>query len=282
MNQKTIYPSAEELKPGIYQLKIHDFNLQGKEKPDRNDYIQIFGCLPSFILKAHGILISELNEGSLGVLVKSHQDAFRAIKEWIFHFENTANDSHPTDPSKLHFSWKFDYKPHAEMSWALLNLCEEIFNRDLLGWKKEMTSISPALLWFSYEFEQLENTFKTTGILGTSSQKGKHSSCAAMSKRIREDFDSLNSRRWKSVAQFKPNQIPTRNSTADAIRIHAETIAQQDRGFSLIYEKYTKIQRRSIRTIRNNPNLQFAALETDGPLYVGGKGKRGKAKNHSQ
>lgn len=282
MNQQTISPSAEELKPGRYNLTIYGLNLQGKEKPDRNDYIQAFGLLPDFVFKANGILSSELNEGTLGVVLRSHQDAFKAIKEWIVHFDNTTNDSHPTDPPELRFSWEFDYKPHAEKSWALLNLCEEILKRDLFGWKKEMESLSSAQLWFSYEFEQLEKAFKTTGISEKSSRKGKHSSCDEISKRISKDFDSLASRRFESAFKFQPNQIQTWDSTEDAIRVHAEKIAQQDNKFSCIYHNYIKIWKRTIRTIRNNPNLQFAALETDGFLFVSGKGKRGKGQNHSK
>jgi hypothetical protein len=287
MKQQTISPSAEELKPCIYRLKVYELNIQGKDRPDRNDYIQVFGLLPDFILKANGILSSELNEGDLGELLRSHRDAFKAIKKWMTHFDKTANDSHPTDPPELRFSWEFDYKPHAQKSWALLNFCEEILKRDLFEWKKEegMKSLSSGLLWFSYECEQLENTFKTTGILGPSSRKGKHSSCDAMSKRINKDFDSLPSRRFERASKFQPNQIPTWDSTEDAIRVHAEKIAQQqpqDIEFSRIYNNYIQIQKRTIRTIRNNPNLQFAALEKDGFLFVGGKGRRGKSQNRSK
>jgi hypothetical protein len=282
MNQQTIFSSAEELKPGTYNLTIYELNIQGKEKPDRNDYIQAFGLLPDFVLKTKGILSSDLNEGTFGVVLRSHRDAFKAIKQWIIHFDKTANDSHTPDPPELHFSWEFDYKAYAQQSWALLNLCEEILKRDLFDWKKEIPSISSAQLWVSYEFEQLEKTFKTTGILDTSSRKGKQSSCDAMLKQINKDFDSLLSRRFKSVSKFHPNQIQSWDSTEDAIRVHAEKIAQQDIQFSSIYSKYIKIRKQTIRSIRNNPNLQFAALETDNSLFVGGKGKRGKSQKRSK
>lgn len=284
MTQQTIPPSAEEPKLGTYNLKIYPLNIQGKEKPDRNDYIQAFEFLPDLVLNANGILSSELNEGTLGVVLRCHRDACKAIKKWMTHFDKTANDSYPTDPPELRFSWEFDYKPHAQKSWALLNLCEEILKRDLFKWKKEegMESLSSSLLWFSYECEQLENTFKTTGILGPSSRKGKHSSCDAMSKRISKNFDSLPSRKFKQASQFQQNQIQTWDSTEDAIRIHAEIIAQQDVKFSSIYNNYIQTEKRTVRSIRNNPNLQFAALETDGFLFVGGKGRRGKGQNHSK
>lgn len=281
MNQERISPSLEEIKPSIYRLQVYELTIQGKETPDPNDYIQAFGVLPDFVFKANGILSSELNEGSLGLLINSYRDVFKAIKEWIVHFYNTANDSHSTDPQELSCSWKYDYKYYAKESWTLLNLCEEILNRDLLGWKNELESLSSAQLWFSYEFEQLEKTFKTNGILGISSRKTKQSSCDAKIKQIKEDFDSLLSRRFKKASKFQPNQVQIWDSAEDAIRVHAEIIAKQDLEFNSIYTQYIQIQKKKFRDIRSNKNIQSVALETDGFLFVGGKGKRGKAKKHS-
>ncbi|WP_445630317.1 hypothetical protein [Nostoc sp. DSM 114167] len=62
MNQNKNFLRAEELKIGIYNPIIWRLNIQGKEKPSRNDYIQGFGLLPDFVLKANGILISEQKE----------------------------------------------------------------------------------------------------------------------------------------------------------------------------------------------------------------------------
>lgn len=278
MNQKTIPLQAEELKPGIYKPIIWRLNVQGKEKPSRNDYIQAFGLLPDFVLKANAILISEQKERDLGVLLSSHRDAFKAIHKWLVHFDSTNNNSSSVDPPELRFSWELDYKRHAEQSWALLNLCKEILKRDQFRWKESIKYLSAAELWFSCEFEKLENTFKRTGILGTTSWRGKHSDCDAMSKRIRENFDSLPSRRFAEACDFQPNQIQSWDSTEDAIRVHAEKIAQQDIEFSSIYYNYINIRKQTLRSIRNNPNLQFAALEKNGFLSVGGKGKRGKSR----
>ncbi|OUL34976.1 hypothetical protein BV372_12780 [Nostoc sp. T09] len=267
----------EELRLGTYNLIIQRLDIQGKEKPSRNEYIQAFKLLPDFVLKANGILSSDLNEGHLGVLLRSHRDAFKAIHKWLVHFDSTNNNSSSVDPPELRFSWEFDYKPHAKQSWAFLNLCKEILKRDQFGWKESIKHLSAAQLWFSYEFERLENTFKRTGILGTTSWRGKHSDCDAMSKRISENFDSLHSRRFAEACDFQPNQIQSWDSTEAAIQAHAEKIAQQDFPFRKIYSKYIKIRKQTLRSIRNNPNLQFAALEENGSLSVGGKGKRGKS-----
>ncbi|MEH2439905.1 hypothetical protein [Nostoc sp.] len=282
MNQKIVSSQAEYLKPGNYNLIIRKLNIKEKEKPTRNDYIKNFGHLPDFVLKANGILISDLKDGDLGVLLWSHKDAFKAIHKWIVHFDSTNNNSFYADPPELRFSWEFDYKPHAEQSWALLNLCKEILNRDQFGWKESIESLSAAELWFSCEFERLENTFKTTGILGTSSRRGKHSECDAMLKQISENFDSLPSRRFAEACDFQPNQIKSWDSTEEAIRVHAEKIAQQNIQFSSIYSNYIKIRKQTLRSIRNNPNLQFAALEKNASLFVGGKGKRGKSQKCSK
>ncbi|MDK2458730.1 hypothetical protein QHH11_06190 [Aphanizomenon sp. PH219] len=74
------------------------------------------------ILKANGIIISEGHERDLTVLINSHRDAFKAMKKWLVHFDSTTNNSKPSDPPELKFSWENDYKPHAEESWSLLNL----------------------------------------------------------------------------------------------------------------------------------------------------------------
>lgn len=282
MNQKTHPLHLEEVKLGKYNLIIRKLHIKNKENFSRNDYIQGFGFLPDFVLKAHGILGTELNEGDLGLLLSCHRDAFKAIYKWLVHFDNTINNSFPFEQVELFFSWEFDYKPYAEQSWALLNLCKEILNRDQFGWKESIKSLSAAELWFSCEFERLENTFKRIGILGTSSPIRKQDSCDAMSKQIRENFDSLLSRRFEERCDFQPNQIQSFDSTEEAIRVHAEKIAQQDIQFSCIYSKYIKIQKQTLRSIRNNPNLQFAALERNGCLFVRGKGKRGKSQRCSK
>lgn len=278
MNYITPPLQTEELRPGSYNLIIRRLKIKDKEKPSRNDHIQAFGLLPDFVLKANGILSSDLNEGHLGVLLWSHRDAFKAIHKWLVHFDSTNNNSSSVDPPELRFSWELDYKPHAEQSWALLNLCKEILKRDQFRWKESIKYLSAAELWFSCEFEKLENTFKRTGILGTTSWRGKHSDCDVMSKRIRENFDSLPSRRFAEACDFQPNQIQCWDSTEEAIRVHAEKIAQQDIEFSIIYYNYIKIRKQTLRSVRNNPNLQFAALGENGLLSVGGKSKRGKSR----
>ncbi|MEH2154965.1 hypothetical protein [Nostoc sp.] len=282
MIQEKISLQVEEMRIDRYNLIIRRLNIKEKEKPSRNDYIQSFGLLPDFVLKANGILSSELKEGDLGVLFWSHRDAFKAIHKWLVHFDSTINNSFSVDPPELRFSWEFDYKPHAEQSWALLNLCKEILKCDQFGWKESIESLSAAELWFSCEFERLENTFKTTGILGTTSRRGKHSECGAMSKRISENFDSLPSRGFAEACNFQPNQIQSWDSTEEAIRVHAEKIAQQNIQFTSIYSNYIKIRKQTLRSIRNNPNLQFTALEKNGSLFVGGKGKRGKSQKRSK
>ncbi|BAY10234.1 hypothetical protein [Calothrix sp. NIES-2098] len=277
MNHKMHPLQAEKVSLGTYNLIIQTFDIKGKENPSRNDYIQAFKLLPDFVLKANRILISELQERDLGVLLSSHRDAFKAIHKWLVHFDSTENNSFLFDPPKLPSDWELDYKPHGKQSWALLNLCREILKRDQFGWKESIKHLSAAELWFSCEFERLENTFKTIGILGTSSWRGKHSECDAMSKRIDDNFNSLLSRRFAEACDFQAHQIQSWDSTEEAIRVHAEKIAQQDIQFSVIYSKYIKIRKQALRSVRNNPNLQFAALEQNGSLSVGGKGKRGKS-----
>ncbi|QIR36339.1 hypothetical protein HCG51_05920 [Tolypothrix sp. PCC 7910] len=276
-NHKKSLLQTEELRLGTYNLVIRRLYIKDKEKPSRNDYIQAFKLLPDFVIKANGILISEQKERDLGVLISSHRDAFKAIHKWLVHFDSTENNSFLFDPPKLPSDWELDYKPHGKQSWALLNLCREILKRDQFGWKESIKHLSAAQLWFSCEFERLENTFIRTGILGTSARRGKNSECNAMSKRIDDNFNSLPSRRFAKACDFQAHQIQSWDSTEEAIRVHAEKIAQQDIEFSIIYYDYIKIRKQTLRSIRNNPNLQFAAIEETGLLFVGGKGKRGKS-----
>lgn len=277
MNHKMHPLQAEKVSLGTYNLIIQTLDLKGKEKPSLNDYIQAFKLLPDFVLKGNGILSSDLNEGHLGVLLWTHRDAFKAIHKWLVYLDSTNNNSFLFDPPKLPFDWELDYEPHAQQSWALLNLYKEILKRDQFGWKESIKQLSAAQLWFSCEFERLENTFIRTGILGTSARRGKNSECDAMSKRIDDNFNSLPSRKFAEACDFQAHQIQSWDSTEEAIRVHAEKIAQQDIQFSVIYSKYIKIRKQALRSVRNNPNLQFAALEQNGLLFVGGNGKRGKS-----
>ncbi len=281
MNNKNTSPSQNEEKPCIYNPNIR--RLEKKGKLTQNDYIQAFGLLPDYILKANGILSSELNEGDLGELLKSYRDAFQAMKKWLVLFDNTTNNSQAFNPPILIYKWENDYKPHAEESYALLNLCTEILNLDPFGWKESFASLIPAELWFSCEFEKLEHSFQKTGILGTSTRIGKQKSCDTTSQQIREDFDSLPSRKFGNASDFEPHEIQRWDSTEDAIKTHAEYIAQSDPYFCHhIYADYIKKQKCTLRHIRNHSDFQFSALEKDGSLFVGGQGKRGKGKKSSK
>lgn len=276
--------NTNEPKPGIYNLTIQRLIKKDSEPLTQNDYIQAFGVLPDFVLKAHGIIISEKHEKNLAVLLQSHRDAFQAMKKWIIYFDNNTNNSKPSDPPELKFSdWENDYKPHAEESWALLNLSTEILKRDPFKWKEDFAPLIPAELWFSCEFEKLENTFKRTGILGTTTRIGKQEFYNNKSQEINTDFDSLYKRKFGHASDFEPDEIQRWDSTVDAIRTHAEYIAQSDIDFCHnIYPDYLDKQKFALRHIRNNPNFQSSGLEKDGSLFIGGKGKRGKGKKSSK
>jgi hypothetical protein len=52
-----------------------------------------------------------------------------------------------------------------------------------------------------------------------------------MSKLIREDFETLHQRRFADPSQYDLTQIQTWDATEEAVRSHAEYIAQQDDQF---------------------------------------------------
>lgn len=274
------YPCPERLR--VFAILIWRLELQNSEKPSRDTYIQAFGQLPDFVLKANGILVSN-REGNVDILLNEYRETFKAIQQWIIHFQNQSNNSFTSDPPELRFTWKFDFKPHGEESWALLNLCEEVLKRDPLHWKDDLEFLTAAELWWSCNFERLQGSFFQNGILAQQAQRQrKHSFCDGMSKLIREDFDTLHQRRFADPSQCGSTQIQTWDATEEALRIHAEYIAQQDSQFrQQIYPNYITIKKRLLRSIRNNSNLQLMTLEQDGSLDVGGKGKRGKGKKSS-
>lgn len=265
-------------KPGKYNLFLRRLVMKSGKHPTIDDYIQAFAFLPDLVLKANGILAADLNEGELGLLLKSYRDAFTAIKQWIvcFFYDKT-------DPPELRFSWKYNYRSHAEFSLARLRLAQEVLDRDPWGWKYLIEGISAGEIWFSCEFESLEDTFQNRGILGnTERRRGKHESCDSYIKQINEDYNSIHTRRFVDTSCFLPSQLKQINnwdSTTEALRVHAEAIAQKDPEFlRSAYQDFIRIQKRTIRIIRNNPNLQAVKLKPDGALDIGGKGKRGKGK----
>ncbi len=266
--------------PGMYNPIIRRLNFQNQQQPERDHYIHAFGALPDFILKTHGILASDLNEGSLGELLNDHRDIFSAIHQWIIYFQDHTNN--PVD-DLLEFSLRQnDYKLHAEESWALLHLCEEIVQRDPCGWKNSNPSLFGAELWFSCNYERLEGTFFRTGILGGTGERiSKQASCDKMSRQTKEDFETLHSRKFASASRFNPSQIQRWDSTEEAIRVAAEYIAQHDSEFLHTYSDYTKLKKRVFRSVRNNPQFQAKTLKPDGSINVGAKGKRGKGKKKS-
>jgi len=272
-----------EQQPTIYHPIIWRLELQNSEKPSRNTYIKALGELPDFVLKANQILASN-REGNFQRLLNYYREVFKAIQKWIVHFEKQSHDFSLSDPPELRLSWEFAFKPHAEESWALLNLCQEIVKRAPSNGQDFLKSTSATELWWSCHFERLQETFFKNGIISKQPElQGKQYSCDVMSKRIREDFDTLHQRKFADSSQFDLTKIATWEATEEALRILAEDIAQQDDEFRrLIYSNYIKIKKRVVRSARNNPNLQLMVLEPDGSLYVGGKSKRGKGKKPSQ
>jgi hypothetical protein len=275
--------NSTEQQPTIYHPTIWRLNLQNSEKPSRDTYIRALGELPDFILKANQILASNL-EGNFQRLLNHYREVFKAIQKWIVHFEKQSHDSSLSDPSELRFSWEFDFKPHAEESWALLNLCQEMVKRAPFDGQDFLKVTSATELWWSCHCERLQETFFKNGIFSKQPElQGKQYSCDVMSKRIREDFDTLHQRKFADSSQFDLTKIATWEATEEALRILAEYIAQQDEEFRrLIYPNYIKIKKRVVRSVRNNSNLQLMVLEPDGSVRVGGKNKRGKGKNPSQ
>ncbi len=223
--------NPKQQQPGIYNPVIWRLELQNSENPSRDTYIQAFGQLPDFVLKANGILVSN-REGNVDILLIEYRETFKAIQQWIIHFQNQSNNSSISDPPELRFTWKFDFKPHAEESWALLNLCEEVLKRDPLHWKNERGFLTAAELWWSCNFERLQGSFFRNGILvQQAEQQRKQSFCDGMSKLIREDFETLHQRRFADPSQYDLTQIQTWDATEEAVRSHAEYIAQQDDQF---------------------------------------------------
>lgn len=64
--------NPKKQQPGIYNLAIWRLTLQNSEKPSRDTYIQAFGQLPDFVLKANGILVSN-REGNVDVLLNEYR-----------------------------------------------------------------------------------------------------------------------------------------------------------------------------------------------------------------
>ena len=166
----------------------------------------------------------------------------------------------------------------------MLNLCQEIVKLAPLYGQDFLKVTNATELWWSCHFERLQETFFKNGIFSKQPElQGKQYSCDVMSKRIREDFDTLHQRKFANSSQFDLTKIATWDATEEALRMLAEDIAQQDDEFRrLIYSKHIKIQKRLLRNVRNNPNLQLMVLEPSGSLHVGGKSKRGKGKKPSQ
>jgi hypothetical protein len=275
--------NSTEPKPTIYNPIIWRLELQNSEKPSRDTYIKAFGELPDFVLKANQILTSNLEE-NFQKLLNHYREVFKAIQKWIVHFEKQSHDSSLSDPPELRLSWEFDFKPHAEESWALLNLCQEMVKRAPFYGQDFLKVTSATELWWRCHVERLQETFFKNGIFSKQPElQGKQHSCDVMSKRLREDFDTLHQRKFADSSQFDLTKIATWDATEEALRFLAEDIAQQDDEFRrLIYSNYIKIKKRVVRSARNNPNLQLMVLEPDGSLHVGGKSKRGKGKNPSQ
>ncbi|MGE5659582.1 MAG: hypothetical protein ACM37W_23555 [Actinomycetota bacterium] len=275
--------NSTEQPPALYNPIIWRLELQNSETPSRDTYIKAFGYLPDFILKANHILPSNL-EGNFRRLLNHCREVFKAIQEWILHFERQSNNPLISDPPDLYFSWKIDFKSHAQEAWALLNLCQEIVKRaPFLGKESQEFPIATEL-WWSCHFERLQEAFFRNGIISQRAERhGKQSCCDEALKRIQEDFNTLHQRRFANSSQIDPTQIVTWDATEEALRLWAEYLAQIDTEFrQKIYPNYIKIQKRLFRSVRNNPNLQLMVLEPDDSLYVGGKSRRGKAKKSSQ
>ena len=253
--------------------------IQGKDQPETQDYIEVFGILPDYLLKINGIIISEQDDESLRVLLSTYRGMFKATKKWLEYFERNQDLEQIVKPKVIFSDWEQDFKPHGEFSWALLKLCQEIFKIDSRSKMNPVFAdfLSGAELWFNYVLENLETAFQTNGIFGSLRREGKQKSLDLAMRGMRDDLNNLfEIVRDLKLPQKLPPQVPIINSTEKAIEMYAQTIAQKDCKFREIYETYKKTQIRSHRAIRNDSNFQSGGLNNNGSLWIGGKGRRGK------
>ncbi|MDJ0568205.1 MAG: hypothetical protein QNJ53_04090 [Pleurocapsa sp. MO_192.B19] len=250
----------------------------GQELRDAKYYFETFEILPVFLLNSYGIRIDQA-DGELCTLVEMYLYTYKTISQWINCFKNSKGNNIDNNIFylELYFSDKKHLKSRAEFSWAMFNLCEEILKVDLWGWKESFEFISPAKLWFSSEYEKLENTFLQNGILGKFEKKGKREVCDSTRKQIKKDLEGFYNKEFFSPSPAncsQANNVIT--STSINIQHHAEAIAQQNQKFSLLYQEGYKTKLRFYRDFRNDGNLQSAGLKNNGSIHITGKGKRGQ------
>ena len=251
-------------------------SADGRELTDAKEYLAMFRILPLFLLNSYGVKV-EPTEGELYKLINNHLLTFIGILRWFDYFTSGKESDLENDYPELclgHFKY---VQSKAELSWATLNLCQEILKKDLWGWKKMRYFISPTKLWFSYEYEELENTFLQNGIIGKFVRVGKRRVCDSNRNQIQEDLDGFDLEEFFPPTNANCSQA-THSVTSTSLNInnHAKAIAQQDREFSLLYRKYCKDKKRFYRDFRSHKELQLAGIKNDGSIYMTGKGKRGK------
>ena len=259
-------------------------SADGQELRDAKYYFETFEILPVFLLNSYGIRIDRA-DGELYTLLGMYLYTYKTISQWLNCFKNSKEndiDNNVFYP-ELYLSDKKHLKSRAELSWAMLNLCEEILKIDLWGWKESCEFISPTQLWFSSEYEELENTFLQNGILGKFKKQGKREVCDSTRKQIKKDLEGFYNKDFfpPSPAHCsQANNVIT--STSINIQHHAEAIAQQNQKFSVLYQKRYKTKLRFYRDFRNDGCLQSAGLKNDGSIHITGKGKRGQDRKKRQ
>lgn len=258
------------------------------KSPDADEqYLRCFGLLPDFVLKKNGLIPQEItpdNFGNLGILLEEYRAMFKAMREWLIHGIGLLKlpiKINIVVPDDLISSWKFDYKPMAQMSWDLLHLCQEILSRDPLQWQYYHDNLTARELWFNAEFDSLETAFRLNGLLGEYKFTGKEEYYQKKTAEIRDNRESLYRRKFQFLKDTEIEDKPENNSVVDAIFAYADYIAQQDPDFQwYIYEPYWKNTTKNIRAIRDNKNIQATGLTENNEIRNGGNGKRGKGKKN--
>lgn len=272
---------ATRLEPAIVRLPMKE----GKT-PDLSDYIRAFDELPDLLLSAKGILVVESVDPVAATLLQNLRVMAVATRQWIEHFQQNDNQEKVSDPPELSSCWKKHHKLIGQDSWMLLKLCKAILERDPFNWTKPPNNVSFNELWFSFEWERLEQNLQRMGFLDRGNHLSKQKACDELSRRLKEDFDSLHQRKFVQPGEIQPTKIHVLKSTQNAVLRCAEMIAQNDIHFiHSIYKPYIDVKKRIIRYIRNTKEFQLcyiSYINEKEELKIGGKGKRGKGKKKSE
>lgn len=227
------------------------------------DYIEAIRILPNLVLKEMGIIAEDMEDNNFIKMLQQRRKVYTAKADWLKYYLLDQADILPL----LTSTDKVMYKPHAEETFAVFNLAQEVYSRHH---EAQEDFESPGQWMFFCEAELCKSSLEATGLIGKPLMKGKADMYRERAK-IANHYEAVDK---ISIVKSSCKDFVSPRS---ALEILAVVLSQKDIDFKKYWLEYLRKMKQISRTLRGKGYVN-CYLGDDGKIVELGIGKGGKTR----